>query len=402
MLKIYKKNINFFILFYLFYFLVFCFINFKYTSYGKLFFLYISFFFILIPASLFIKNYIFKSFINALFIIFIIQPPYVFFDNLIKKNTINTFEKNINFSYTLEKGKLEGINGIQNITTDNNGFRSLKDSNYNLENTKNKIFFIGGSTTANIVLDDKFIFSNVVETLSANQLISINAGKTGHTSRQNLITFKYIVENFNPDYVVFLIGVNDWAKSINHHFSPFRENELIKSFFLQLQPLTKIYAKVYEKIKNKKTYVNATMFKKLQGKYNFKPKKEYYPKNVSNEFSKNIKSISNICTSHKKIKCIFMTQPAIYDLELNDNDIEKLWFTPPFYDWALNMESLIHIKNLYNNFIKNNCIINEIHCFDLSAKIDKKTEYFYDDIHFNKHGNIFIGQLLNDFLRKEF
>ena len=43
-----------------------------------------------------------------------------------------------------------------------------------------------------------------------------------------------------------------------------------------------------------------------------------------------------------------------------------------------------------------------IHCFDLSSKIEKKTNYFYDDIHFNKKGNIFIGEAIYEFLRKEF
>ena len=144
------------------------------------------------------------------------------------------------------------------------------------------------------------------------------------------------------------------------------------------------------------------MFKKLQGKYNLKNKREYFPKEVSEQFANNIEKISSICLSNKKIKCIFMTQPAIYNLKLNDKDIEKLWFTPPYKNWALSMKSLIHIRNLYNNFIKKNCTKNKIHCFDLSSKIENKTIYFYDDIHFNKQGNIFIGELIYKFLKQEF
>ena len=181
-----------------------------------------------------------------------------------------------------------------------------------------------------------------------------------------------------------------------------KENEIIKSFFLQSQPITKLYGKIYAIIKKKQTYSNATMFKKLQGQYNSKPKREYYPEKVSEEFSKNIRSISEICISDDSMKCIFMTQPAIYDLELNNKDIEKLWFTPPYHNWALNMESLIYIRNLYNNFIKQNCITNRILCFDLSSEIEKKTNYFYDDIHFTKQGNILIGKLIHEFLRQEF
>ena len=142
------------------------------------------------------------------------------------------------------------------------------------------------------------------------------------------------------------------------------------------------------------------MFRNLQGKYNSKSKKEYYPKNVSKQFSENIKSISKICLKKKNLKCIFMTQPAIYNVELNMKDIEKLWFTPPFKNWALSMNSLVYLRDLYNNFLLINCENNNIDCLDLSALISNKTNFFYDDIHFNKEGNIFIGKTIYEYIKK--
>ena len=390
---------NFLTIFYSIYLLLFCFINLKYTHYGKLFVIYILFFFILIPIVLLVKNHLLKSLIYAMILVFIFQPPYIYLKNYLKKNTINTFQKNLNFSYNLKKGILDGINGVQNISTDKNGFRTLNVDNYN-NYEKDKVFFIGGSTTANIFLDDQYIFSNITESFSNNQIFSINAGKDGHTSKQNYITFKYVLENYNPDYVIFLIGANDWTKSINNTFSPMMEKDLIKSFFLQSQPLIKLYGKIYEKIKKKKTYTNATMFKNLQGKYNSKNKKEYFPKNVSKQFSENIKNISKICLKKKNLKCIFMTQPAIYNVNLNKKDIEKLWFTPPFKNWALSMNSLVHLRDLYNNFLLINCEKNNLDCLDLSTLISNKTNFFYDDIHFNKEGNIFIGKTIYEYIKK--
>ena len=129
MLKFYKTNINFFLIFYFIYYLFFCFVNLKYTQYGKLFFLYILFFFILIILLSLIKNNIFRSFIYAFIIIFILQPPYIYIENYLKNNKINTFQKNISFSYTLDKDIINGIDGLQNISTDRNGFRTLKLNN---------------------------------------------------------------------------------------------------------------------------------------------------------------------------------------------------------------------------------------------------------------------------------
>ena len=107
MIKISKIKLHFLTIFYSIYFLFFCFVNLKYTHYGKLFIIYILFFFILIPTVLLIKNYVIKSFIYALIIVFILQPPYVYLNNYLKKNTINTFQKNLSFSYNLKKGVLD-------------------------------------------------------------------------------------------------------------------------------------------------------------------------------------------------------------------------------------------------------------------------------------------------------
>lgn len=392
-------KLNFFTLIYSITYLTFCYINITYTQIGKLFYLYIFIFFIIVPANIIIKNSYVRSVLYTLIVIFLFQPVYVYLDNYLKKNKLNTFPKNMNFSYHLSDGLIEGINGLQTISTDKNGFRS-KTKNYDKKDYSKKIFFIGGSTTANIFLDDQYIFSNVVQDLSRNKFISINAGKDGHTSKQNLITFKYISEKFEPEYVVFLIGANDWVKAINRHFTPMMENEYVKAFFFQSQPLVKVYAKIYEIFFQKKTYSNATMFKKLQGKYKNKMKKSFYPEKVSKEFKSNLESITDLCNNISNLNCILMTQPAIYNQNLKNDNLEKLWFTPPFYKWALDMSSLIYIRDLYNEFLISKCKNKNVKCLDLSKKINQKSKLFYDDIHFNKEGNIFIGKLIYEYIKK--
>ena len=83
--------------------------------------------------------------------------------------------------------------------------------------------------------------------------------------------------------------------------------KLLNRFFT-IPTVNKILCENLCNNKKKQTYSNASMFKKLQGQYNSKPKKEYYPEEVSEEFSKNIRSISEICISNDSMKCIFMTQ----------------------------------------------------------------------------------------------
>ena len=77
------------------------------------------------------------------------------------------------------------------------------------------------------------------------------------------------------------------------------------------------------------------MFKKLQGKYKNKMKKSFYPDKVSEEFKSNLENISDLCNNISKLNCILMTQPAIYNQNLKNNNLEKLWFTPPFLNGLL-------------------------------------------------------------------
>ena len=390
-----------FFLVYIFFLVAFIFINIYFTDFGKLFYL-LTFVYILIPSLFFLfRNLYLKITILSLMMIIILQPIYVYIDIKIKENKVDLFAKNIRFNFFLKDNVISGINGTQNITTDHNGFRTSKNKDiYNSE--KNKIFFIGGSTTANIFLDDKSIFSNVLQTKLGSNYSSINAGKDGHTSKQNLITLTHILNNFQPKYVIMLIGTNDWTKYIQQNFNPLRHNNLTQSLFLQKQPITQSYSFIYEMIKKKKSYSNASMFKKLQGKYTYKDKVNFKPKNVDEKFRNNIKLMSQLCKKYKNTKCIFMTQPAIYNMNLNKEKIQQLWFTPPYEKWALSMSSLIHVRDLYNQYILKNCKINNIMCLDLALELNDKHALFYDDIHFNKDGNLKIGNLIYKFLKENF
>ena len=57
---------------------------------------------------------------------------------------------------------------------------------------------------------------------------------------------------------------------------------------------------------------------------------------------------------------------------MKNEDIKKLWFTPPFYEWALDMESLIYIRDLYNEFLISQCVSENIKCFYLPTIYNSK------------------------------
>ena len=60
------------------------------------------------------------------------------------------------------KAGIPGINGKQVITTDDKGFRTTKDIDYENDNTY-RIFAIGGSTTEEIYLDDQSTWTHLLQ-----------------------------------------------------------------------------------------------------------------------------------------------------------------------------------------------------------------------------------------------
>ena len=78
--------------------------------------------------------------------------------------------------------------------------------------------------------------------------------------------------------------------------------------------------------------------------------------------------------------------------------------TPPNVGYTLDIGSLIHIANLYNNELKRMAADNDIYFCDVANQIKPTTDYFYDDVHYNEKGSVKVAnaalECLNPILRK--
>ena len=98
------------------------------------------------------------------------------------------------------------------------------------------------------------------------------------------------------------------------------------------------------------------------------------------------------------ITCVFITQPSGYQKEASEEFKEGFWMTPPDTRYTMNFESMIHISELYNSYLIDLAIKNDVHVCDLASEISPSFEHMYDDCHFNLNGARKVSEVLSQFL----
>jgi lysophospholipase L1-like esterase len=331
------------------------------------------------------------------FAVFLILHGYI---SMELKPKMVTQTKNLRYKINVKDG-LPGIEGVQNVSTDEKGFRTTKDIYYlNKEDRVYRIFALGASTTEQIYLDDKDTWTHKLQEIlgktSKKEIEVINTGVSGVRLEQNLQTLNSIME-YKPDMVLFLVGINDWNRQIHdsmgHPPEPQRERfHKIKklqdklSFEKSLIGRAVLSASIQSKggLNNKELIIEGK-YDDLRGSLYNKVKKTYKPQTVSKNYKENLNIIVKAC-HESEVKCVFITQPNGYKDEVDEDYKKGFWMTPPNTDYTLDMESLKHISSLYNDFLIDYSKENNIYLCDLEKDIPPSYDYMYDECHFNTKG----------------
>lgn len=85
-----------------------------------------------------------------------------------------------------------------------------------------RVVAIGASTTEQIHLDDKSTWTHLLQEQLESRLPSvnvevINTGVSGLRAEHHLETLEQVLD-FEPDLVIFLIGINDWIRHVYTEF----------------------------------------------------------------------------------------------------------------------------------------------------------------------------------------
>ena len=281
-----------------------------------------------------------------------------------------------------------------NFSTDNFGFR--KNTEIEIDYYKKKgfrIILIGGSTSLNDHVNDSETWANLLNKKLLKKYKSIeiiNTSVNGLFLKDHVNTM-YAMSNYNPDLFIFKIPFNDItlhignAKKSNSPYSyymPFERG----IFYLLLKNIRNLVFKKYHA-----GYQNNNEIKNLTF-----PKKNKLEKNgqAINSVSKNFKFYLNKIVQYcnkKKINCIFINDPNIYDSNSNKKYLEFFWRN------RLEPHQMLNALTIYNNYLKKKEGNNIIY-FDLDSKFNKEFKYFYDEIHFTKLGTRKVANEIYNFI----
>jgi lysophospholipase L1-like esterase len=349
----------------------------------------------LIPSALFLYLKKLETFsITCILLLFV----NLFMPSNLTSNDFKTLPKNYTKKLIVRGDVMPNFEGINTISTDEKGFRSLSEIDYSNDTTF-RIFAIGGSTTEEIFVDDKETWTSLLEiglTSSQNKTIEVvNTGVSGLRAQHHL-AMMLETEKYHPDAYIFLMGVNDWNKHIRDNYpNP-------SSKFFPLIRLTDTL--IWKGLGAAKDLVKGPILSEVSEEYG-----QYYSRqNNSLEKDDSRSFIPNVIDPHYESAvnriaarcneslylCLFLSQPSAYSTQLTADLKKRLWMTPPNTEYTLDLTSLIGIANLYNNELRKISANNAIHFCDIANEIPPTTEYFYDDVHFNEKGSAKVANVL--------
>ena len=336
-------------------------------------------------------------------------------------------QKNLNYlvDYT-EDGFFGGIiEGRQKIFTDASGFRpNKKNIDYsNKDKDTIRIFTIGASATANIRFGNEKTWSSLMGKLiknSTNKNVEvINTGINGLRSQQFYLKLRDI-SKYDPDLVIIMTGINDWnhhiRKNQNFIFPNYEINYDIKKSILYnaFRNIKKTIIRKINKTKNNKIILtiskkentqiiieDGSTQKKQAGSLYKKDKRFFNPTDVSQNYKFWIKKIVDYCTKNNlSFDCLFLDQANSYNKDISKDLMDRFYATPADVNYTLSFDNIIHISNLYNNWIKERISVTNLFMFPISEKIPANIKYLRDDVHYTELGNNQVAKELYQFINE--
>jgi lysophospholipase L1-like esterase len=317
----------------------------------------------------------------------------------VTRNQASTLPPNFSRVFDVVSG-LPGISGIQTVTTDEQGFRITKTIDYSKADSF-RIFAVGGSTTEQLYLDDHRTWTHLLQELldsKSNESVEVvNTGVSGTRVRHHLPTLKKIAQ-FNPDIVLFLVGINDWNHQIRMDnlnvgrrviaelFAPVRLRKTLLGRSIHTLRYRRKMAKTDEEESGTGIELETgEILSDRRGSIKRKFVVEYDAGSVDKSYADYLMKISVICKDGA-FDCVFISQPTGYSRDAEDGFVSGFWMTPPHQDYTLTLESLEKTANMYNRYLREFADKEGHHFCDLANDFEPSYEFFYDDCHFNEKG----------------
>ena len=314
--------------------------------------------------------------------------------------------------YIIKNDVTQKLPAIINHQKNSLGFRG---DELNSSNNKVKIFAVGGSTTECYYLNDGKDWPNLLQSIInkelANKIWINNAGLDGHSTFGHKILVEDYLVSLKPDILIFYVGINDVGRSdLNEHDASRLKNnnaikfkEKIKQFFLKKSKLIQVIKSIYRALNadHFQLHHNFVGFNNLK-LLNLSQKKieqelVNHEKYFLPNYEKRLIEIINICKKDHIVP-FFISQPALYG-EGYDEEI-KVDLCKVQLSKNVNGELKWRVLQLYNNKLKEVSNKHNISFIDVANLMNKKSNYFYDWIHYTEDGSLEIAKIISKELIK--
>lgn len=275
-----------------------------------------------------------------------------------------------------------------------------------------KIITVGGSTTECFFISEDKAWPQVLQTEMRRNKPKIwvnNAGLNGHSTFGHLLLLKDVVLKYKPNYIYFLVGVNDMDRQDLNQFDnrmvldktvQMQSNGWFKNAFLTLSNHSEVANLIYNiskavKARNQKIFVDKIV--QLNPKDTLILPEASMQKIISDQkpllpaYRSRLSQLVKLCRANG-IKPVLITQPLLLGEGIDPTTGTDLAKAKVSAD--MNGQLYWQKLELYNDEMRDLCQKNQIELIDLAKLLPKDSRYFYDPMHFTNTGSIRVGQIL--------
>ncbi len=299
---------------------------------------------------------------------------------------------NIRYEFEPSPDVMPGLEGTAFYTTNSLGMRGAElptDDCY-------KTLCIGGSTTANLFLDDEETWPRLIMDGAANssELWVGDVGKSGYGSWHHVRFLDDASLLSQVDCLVVLVGINDFMRALQERpilappqTKPLYERSNIYRVLHNWHQVRKEKRRHREETRDGSYYVQRRKERLARAECDVLP-----PLDSSlEEYRTNLKTMIERCRSCD-VRPVFMTQPMLWRVDLEDELDRLLWLGTLADGRRLSVPRLVEGMRMFNDALRETCRSEGVECVDLTS-MDGDRRYFFDDCHFTEAGSRRVAEL---------
>jgi lysophospholipase L1-like esterase len=296
-----------------------------------------------------------------------------------------------------------GVEGLQAVSTDHEGFRTSPRVDYARKKPL-RIVAIGASTTEEFMLADRATWTHALQqrlVATGAEAEVINAGMAGTRTKHHVETLKYVV-GFKPDVAIFLIGNNDWAEGLRRDNFRLLTGEWLRASNALVVRTIRIAGGVrfrpnppppesFPKAADGATPDVPREYRNVltpQAAHGPRVRAQRVPTAVLDTYRAELAELGAICRNGR-LRCLLMTQPSAHQIDADPAYVATLQAQ---FGYPAPPADMIALAQLYNDYLRAFARENDFPLCDLARAMRPSFALFYDSHHFNLAGARRVGE----------